>query len=335
MNNNESPLLTIAIPTFNRAAYLELCLSKINEEIESLSINQRCLVKIIISDNASDDGTSSVISKYRLTAPERIEIIRNAVNIGPDKNITQCYVVATTPYVWVLGDDDVILSGGLRLILDVLVNQDVDIIYLEGYSFLNHYLDEPKRRRGEKGLIEYSNALDFVRHSHVMLTFLTALIVRTGVNVAHYNKVVEGTNLTQLGWVFPIVRDGKKFVVIKNRVYAAKLGTSGGYGPIKVFGNNLCNIANNIFEKQPRLAKAIQNGVIVTWFPIFILNFRKGKQIAEYLQEDIPTDLKLIFQENWRYYFFLKPLISLPIKIASQYYKVIRFSRLLFRSFLI
>lgn len=324
-NMNNQLLLTIAIPTYNRASYLDLCLARIIHEIARLSIGQRSLVTVYVSDNASEDNTSRVLARYKLLMPEKINVIRNSVNIGPDKNISQCYESATTPYVWVLGDDDVILPGGLQLVLDALANKEIDILYLNGYSFSNHYLDEPKRGRGKSGVVECLSALDFVKHTHVMLTFLTALVVRSGVNVASVSRVVDGTNLTQLGWVLPLVRDGNKFAIIKNRVYAAKIGNSGGYGAIEVFGNNLTKIAKSILKNQPVLVNTIQNGTIVTWFPTYIMSLRKGESV--FLIENFASEIKRLFNRNWRYHFFLVPLIHLPLTLAKLYFIFIRLVR--------
>lgn len=330
---NKQALLTIAIPTYNRASYLDLCLKRISEEIANLSEDQRCLVTVYVSDNASEDNTSQVISQYESLNPDRYEVIKNEVNVGPDRNITQCYVAANTPYVWVLGDDDVILQGGLQLILDVLASQTVDILYINGYGFSEHYLDEPKRGRRKSGVTEYSSALDFVTHTHVMLTFLTALIVRGGVNVAVVDQLVGGTNLTQLAWVLPLVRDGKKFAIMEDRIYAAKMGNSGGYGAVKVFGNNFRNIANSILINQPKVAQAIQNGTLIMWFPAYIISLRKGD--AGYLKEDVAIEMKRLFKGNWRYHFFLVPLIYLPFRLAIFYFVFVRLTRKLLESILI
>lgn len=48
-NFGNQPLLTIAIPTYNRAEFLDLCLTRIGEELETLSEEQRNWVKILIS----------------------------------------------------------------------------------------------------------------------------------------------------------------------------------------------------------------------------------------------------------------------------------------------
>jgi abequosyltransferase len=334
-SNVGQPLLTIAIPTYNRAAFLALCLQRISEELDSLNADQRRLVKVYVSNNASTDHTDQVVSQYRQMKAEAFEVVCNRENIGADRNITQCYASATTPYVWVLGDDDVILTGKLKIVLDVLAKHEIDILYLNGYAYSDSYLDEPRRGRGKSGVAEYSSALDFVKHTHVMLTFITALIVRSGVNLASVSQVVEGSKLLHLSWVLQLVRDGKNFAIIEDRIFAAKLdnvsyevgnlGNSGGYGAINIFGNSLTHIANGILKNQPELVKVIQNGAIVTWFPTYIMNLRKGE--VGYLKEDVAIAMRRVFKDNWRYHLFLVPLISLPLTLARIYFVFVRLTR--------
>lgn len=332
---NVQPLLTIAIPTYNRAEYLDVCLRRIGEEIDDLSEDQRKLVNVYVSNNGSSDNTSDVICKYQRGILPRFEVVNNIENIGPDRNIMQCYSSAKTPYVWVFGDDDVILSGGLQKILDILAKKnDIDILYVNGYSYSNSYLDEPLKGRGNSGNVEYVDPLDFVKRTHIMLTFITALIVRSGVCLNPFDELVDGSNLSQMSWVLALIRDGKKFVILEDRIYAAKIANSGGYGAVKVFGSNLCHIASVILVKQPRLVDAIKNGTIVMWFPTYIMNLRGGMDVG-FSRENITVDLKKVYASNWRYYVFLAPLISLPNFVVQVYYIVVRLIRKLLRSVLI
>jgi len=327
------PLLTIAIPTYNRADFLALNLKRLFEELADLDEQFRNLVKVIVSNNASIDHTSVILSNYSHIKNEIFEAVNNIENIGADRNVVQCYKLAKTPYVWILGDDDVILSGGLRLVLKVLYDNSPDLIYLEGYSFSSNYLDEPKNEK-KKSIFKYSKALDFVKYTHIRLTFLTAIIVRSGLDQTPYSKLLNNSKLTQLGWVFPSIRDGKKFIVLRHRVYAAREVSPGDYDPVEVFGENLIHIANNIFVRQPELANVIKNSAIVSWFPIFILKFRKTL-FGEFIHEDTAKRLRVAFNGNWRYYFFISPLIHMPIVLAKLYYQIIRLSRWIFKDFLI
>jgi abequosyltransferase len=59
------PLLTIAVPTYNRDFFLELCLKRIYDELLCLNEDWRGLVNVYVSDNASTDGTIAILAKYQ------------------------------------------------------------------------------------------------------------------------------------------------------------------------------------------------------------------------------------------------------------------------------
>ena len=107
-----TPFLTIAIPTYNRAAALEKTLSIIVPQLDSDS-------KLVVIDNASTDSTATVCDRYlRTKAP--IEIIRNRVNIGADGNIMRCCEQAGDGHLWILPDDDRPHEDAVRTIREVI-----------------------------------------------------------------------------------------------------------------------------------------------------------------------------------------------------------------------
>lgn len=327
---NNQPLLTIAIPTYNRAKYLDLCMERIAEEIDSLSKEQRRLVRVCVADNGSTDNTPVVVLRHQERFGEKFEAVRNSDNMGMDFNFSRCYELAKTPYVWLVGDDDVLLPGGLKKVLDVLIENKVDLLYVNNYWFQDSYKDKPKKE--EYGASTFESALKFARRTNVMLTYLSGLIVRTGVG-GNYRGQLAGSNIVQLSWVLPLLRDGKNFMFIKNWVVAAQGSNSGGYGLVKVFGSNLVRITNEILKDMPAVARAIQNGTIVNFFPGFILEFRKGS--SKFSDKDMTSGLKEAFGDNWRYYVFLAPLIQLPLPIARHYNLFLKAFRRLFRTYLV
>ncbi len=332
LSMGSQPLLTIAIPTYNRAVFLELCLKRISEEIDSLSADQRKLVQVYISNNASTDNTTQVIFQHQLIEARKFEVAHNEENIGGERNVAQCYTSATTPYVWVLGDDDLILPGGLKNVLDVLLEQDVDILYVNNYWFKDDYKNHP-RSKEKHGISIYTNRIDFARRTNVMMTFISALIVRNRASLDYHTDVASGSNLPQLGWVLLLLRDGKRFAIIEDWIVAAKGANSGGYGLIKVFGENLKKISNVILKDKPRLAKVIESGTIVNFFPGFILELRSGS--SKFQDKDLADGLKQVFGGNWRYYFFLVPLIKLPLFLAYRYNYMLNILRRIFANYLI
>ena len=107
-----TPFLTIAIPTYNRAAALEQTLGIVVPQLDSGS-------RVVVIDNASSDDTAAVCDRYLLTrAP--IEIIRNRVNIGANANIMRCCEQAGDGYLWILPDDDVPRADAVRTIREVV-----------------------------------------------------------------------------------------------------------------------------------------------------------------------------------------------------------------------
>ena len=76
-----TPLLSICVPTYNRAEIL-------NKSLESL-VHQDIFqntddVEIIISDNASSDKTKEVVSQYVSQFGDKIKYFRNDKNINDE-----------------------------------------------------------------------------------------------------------------------------------------------------------------------------------------------------------------------------------------------------------
>jgi glycosyltransferase involved in cell wall biosynthesis len=106
------PLLTIAIPTFNRAGYLSELLALILPDVDAE--NDSGLVELLIINNASNDGTHDLIKKLSCG---NIVYILNDVNIGGDRNFLKCIKCANGEYVWLFGDDEMYVTGSIKRIL--------------------------------------------------------------------------------------------------------------------------------------------------------------------------------------------------------------------------
>jgi glycosyltransferase involved in cell wall biosynthesis len=95
---NESPLVSIGIPTHNRAARLERAIvSALNQDYRRL--------EVIIVDNASTDATESVCRNY-LSTDRRIKYFRQASNVGPIRNFSEAFKQSSGELFMWLADDD-------------------------------------------------------------------------------------------------------------------------------------------------------------------------------------------------------------------------------------
>ena len=134
MQNSQDnrPVLTIAIPTYNRALYLERLLENVLPQI--IEINSPAFkVELLVSDNASIDFTPQIIKNFQVKYGF-IRYNRNKVNLGPDGNFLTCVNLAKGKFTLLIGDDDVFVTNGLKSIIKAIeMNLSMSIIMINGY----------------------------------------------------------------------------------------------------------------------------------------------------------------------------------------------------------
>ena len=121
-------LLSICIPTYNRAVYLRDLLDGLIRELEQTP-EASDQVRLYISDNASTDATKEVIDALSPHWP--VIYNRNPVNIGGDRNFAQMISRVAGTYFWLLGDDELIVPGFLGPLLNVLKSGTPHLVLLE------------------------------------------------------------------------------------------------------------------------------------------------------------------------------------------------------------
>lgn len=110
------PIISICIPTYNRAEYLKECLNSIVFQLNK-NINQQ--IEIIISDNHSQDQTKNIVKNYQKKY-KNIRYFRNQKNIGAAKNAIRALNHVTGSYIWFFSDDDLHKRGSLATVLSVI-----------------------------------------------------------------------------------------------------------------------------------------------------------------------------------------------------------------------
>lgn len=121
-------LLSIAIPTWNRAEILKNSLSRLLPQILECKED----IQFIISDNASDDNTIEIIKTLLNQYPDiESTVFRQSENTGYYGNFKKCRELATGKYFWLLSDNEVIANGVLKLIIENLIHETgIGIVYL-------------------------------------------------------------------------------------------------------------------------------------------------------------------------------------------------------------
>lgn len=96
-SSRQVPRVTIAIPTYNRAAsYLPLCL-------QGALAQTYPNLEIVVADNGSTDDTRELVARY---GDGRVRYFRHARNIPPNDNFNFCLQQARGDYFQLLQDDE-------------------------------------------------------------------------------------------------------------------------------------------------------------------------------------------------------------------------------------
>ncbi len=119
MPYSATPLVSIGIPTYNRAnSYLKYALqSAVSQTYEN--------IEIIVSDNCSSDDTESIVKGF---GDARLRYYRQEENIGPVKNRNFCLEQARGKYLVMLLDDDLIDEDFISTCMGEVVHRDPGVI---------------------------------------------------------------------------------------------------------------------------------------------------------------------------------------------------------------
>jgi glycosyltransferase involved in cell wall biosynthesis len=153
------PLLSIAVPTFNRSAKLERLLISILE-------NMRCIpagsIEVVISDNGSSDRTYFVGKTWEKKSGFFYH--RHEINCGFEQNVESLLNRVSGEFVWLMGDDDIIEQRFLSSFIPLLERDVFDFVVVPDRredwdphdSIARRYgIIEPKRGRLIDFISEY------------------------------------------------------------------------------------------------------------------------------------------------------------------------------------
>ena len=115
---NEAPLVTIAVPAFNRPAFLEQALSSIAAQTVNIPL------EVIVCDDGESGEAREVVARY---SSDTFRYSKNTVTLGAVGNWNQCIAVARGKWVMVLHDDDALYPWYLECVLPHLSDDSVAV----------------------------------------------------------------------------------------------------------------------------------------------------------------------------------------------------------------
>lgn len=303
------PTLTIAIPTYQRAGYLQLLLERLFEEFALIDTNR---VEVLVSDNASADGTADVVGCAQSKGLP-VRYVRNPENIGSDHNIAQCFNLARGRYVLIMGDDDLLVEGMLAALLPQLQNPFLGAILLRPYGYDDDFRFEAPR--GHVGWQHFARAEGFLLRAGPLITLISGCIVNKTLLKGVDAKRFCGSNLVQVHLVVLSATAGEHCLSYEGFGVACKRNNSGGYAFFQVFVERLLHILDSYVGRglSSAFVSRFERRMLCGFYPYYVfrdLIYQPAKLV------DARVQLEARFARNYLYQFGIKPMLILPRPMA-------------------
>jgi glycosyltransferase involved in cell wall biosynthesis len=214
-------ILSIGIPTYNRAKMLENSLNNVASQITEDLLSK---VSIIVADNSSTDNTSAVVNKIKQKYSD-VEIIyhKHESNLGYDKNVNSLFSLSPAEYVMTLGDDDGIEDDAIKEIVKHLEEKkNVSVFYIS-----NNFYDSDliKKIKISDPFFEnigsnkfFKNGHELFKHSNEMFGGISGICIKR----SSWNKIDSSkyfaTNWIHLGVVLSIIKNAGTFVIFNSLI---------------------------------------------------------------------------------------------------------------------
>jgi len=154
-----SPLVSVAVVTYNQKDFLRECL-------ESILAQDYKNIEIVVADDGSTDGTADMLREYELSGRGHFVLKISSVNKGITKNQNLAFFGCSGKYISWMAGDDLMLPGKISKQVDYLEkNSDCSICYHDLEIFesgsgvvLKKYSDVDVPREGTIGvLVKYGS----------------------------------------------------------------------------------------------------------------------------------------------------------------------------------
>ena len=308
------PLLTIAIPTYNRAVELTMLLEYLAPQIA-----QHPEVELLIFDNASPDNTPTAVERFS-QAGLRCRYTRRVENVGPDNNFLDCYREATGKFVWIFGDDDVIFPGSLERILGVLQTPEVDMIFVQAEGFIERP-DERVTPNPNAPASLYKSPLDFINAVAYAgdLALISAIVLnKDRIEAFPHPDFREGADsyLIQLGWTFSCLKHLRSAVLFqKGLIATCEKASSRPFDMVMVFGKNWKQLAQRFLGNGSPVYNAVIRRQLDAWFAN---NWIMMREQGYAKNTPHPTrQMRREYGDRALYWLMIHPLLAWPLPLAK------------------
>jgi glycosyltransferase involved in cell wall biosynthesis len=212
------PIVSVIMANYNGARHLA-------EAIESVRRQTLRDLEIIISDDASTDGSIDIVARIMALDP-RIRLLRSAQNSGPGPARNRALDHATGGWIAIMDSDDLMDPGRLETLVEAAVRDGADMVADD----LLEFVADPSRSTRALLTGRWARApfwvdiLDYVRLNHLYGAgpqlgylkplFRASLFAETSTRYDETLRIAEDYDL-----VLRLLHSGMKFRVYPLRLY--------------------------------------------------------------------------------------------------------------------
>ncbi len=214
------PFFSVIIPTYNRPG-------NIKQAIESILNQTFRNYEIVITDNSTNLLSKTICESYK---NENIRYFKNKENLGFTKNLYKCINLAKGKYIFILGDDDLLLERELLANIHKLTIKNkygyirIKFIYHKAFKklfsvYLNDALDKNLRMiKPNSNEIDIYNFID-----RSIYSFISGLVF---LNTRNFTIKEIGSNKKEdidlsnfwIKYLFNIVKSHGGYIDINNTI---------------------------------------------------------------------------------------------------------------------
>ncbi len=313
MNHSEAPvtrpLLSIAIPTYNRASFLEQNLAQLRTELATVAPGT---VEVLVSDNCSPDETPAVVTRA-IAAGLPVRYVRNEKNLGWALNFAQCYDLAGGKYVLMLGDDDLFVDGALALLVDRLRERDFGVVCVRPFGFDVDFRGENPGGAGRERVFEDANQFLVATSRYFTLTSANVINKSLLAGVDSRQFITSDLAVFHLTIRAALAADANLYV--ERYLLASKRQNSFAYEYATVFVRELWQImdAHVPLGLKPETIRTIERDKMLSYYPFYLFDLRtSGRGDLNVTYEQFAKR----FGNRWLFTLWLAPTIRLPRPLA-------------------
>ena len=134
-----APWLGLLVPAHNAARHVETCLrSLLDQAVGDPGI------EVLVLDDASSDDTGAILERLAAAHPGQLRVLRAPRNGGISAARNRLLAEATARHLWFVDADDVLLSGAIAGLRDVLGRHDPDLVLCDFQYLRERGLSRPR-----------------------------------------------------------------------------------------------------------------------------------------------------------------------------------------------